>query len=109
MTEPLQHEPDALDSMDDFAEAEVVKIHNDSGIDRMTEDQRKRVNRFWEVLANAMPLEGRDYEVRFEPLPDGKAVKTAMKGLTELGAIFLKAVTRQWAVEGGKDYDIRKE
>lgn len=111
MKKRLEHEPDATDEVEfeEVYEGDIVKIHNESGIDHMTDSQKKRVSRFYEVLANAMPLDGRDYEVRFEPFPDGMSVRTSILGKTELGVAFARAVARQWAVEGGKDYDIRKE
>lgn len=74
----------------------VVPLHNDSAVDSMTEDQKKRVARFYELLANAMPLEGRDYRIEFRPLPDGVRVAATVVGLNDMGNAFAAQVSEYY-------------
>lgn len=105
----LEHDPDAMDEHGDRTEYDVVKLHNESAIDSMTELQKKRVSRFYELLANAMPLEGRDYRVEFEPGDDGKAVYARINGINDLGKAFSAQVSYFWKKFGRADYDISNE
>ena len=58
----LSHEPDSFDGSPSPDPGKVVyesvKLHNESAIDHMSPIQKKKVARFYELLANAMPLEG---------------------------------------------------
>lgn len=107
MRKELEHDPDALDALDAVdSVAATSRIHNDSGVDRMTEAQKKRVARFYEVLANSMPLEGRDFRVVFVPMDDGLSVSTELHGLNPLGRAFMAALASEWRIHGSGDYDI---
>jgi len=100
----LVHEKDQFDigqvstwSTPDTPGSEPVsRIHNDSPIDHMTSDQKSKVGRFYELLANAMPLEGRDYQLEFKPGPDGKSVMSRVIGLNDLGTAFSRQVIDFW-------------
>ena len=79
---------------------EVVPLHNDSPIDSMTDVQKKKVDRFYELLANAMPLEGRDYVVEFESGEDGLTVLARVVGKNDLGKSFSRQVAEYWKIFG---------
>jgi len=65
----------------------------------MTKEQKDKVSRFYELLANALPLEGRDYRIDFAPLPDGK-VSARVVGLNKIGMAFSDHVAEFWAKFG---------
>ena len=69
-------------------EYDVVRLHNESLVDSMTDAQKKKVARFYELLANAMPLESRDYVVEFVTLRDGVGVGARVVGLNDMGRAF---------------------
>lgn len=75
-------------------ESEILPIQNDSGMDRLNKAQKDKAIKFYEQLAQALPLEGRDYRVDFIPGPND-SVRAVVEGLNELGRVFAKSAS-QW-------------
>ena len=97
--EPLVHEPDPTDRPSE--DYDVVPLHNESQIDRMNDRQKAKVGRFYELLASAMPLEGRDYRLEFSPAADDK-VGVKVVGLNAFGEAFSAQVMDYWRRFGYK-------
>lgn len=101
---PLERDPGDIPGPQQVYD--IVPLHNDSGIDAMTKQQRSKVNRFYELLANAMPLEGRDYTLAFNPLPDGMSVGIRITGRNRCGKAFAEQVIEYWNRFGGIDSNV---
>lgn len=76
MTEPVQEEPEIVDSEPDF-----------------TPDQDAVIRQVYTHLANLIPEPGRDYVIRFDfpDKADPTKVEIHMKGLTEVGQAWAEA------------------
>lgn len=98
--EKLIHVPDSTDPLGG-QQYDVVRVHNDSPIDKMNDKQKGKVSRFYEILANAMPLEGRDYRLEFTT-PGQDLVGIKVVGLNSFGESFSTQVMDYWRRFGYK-------
>lgn len=93
----LEREEDAFSRPDGLPEDNVGKIGRPvSAVDSMNAAQKEKVYKFYEAVAEALPLEGRDYRIDFRALP-GDGVSATVVGLNKLGEAFSSHISELWA------------
>lgn len=80
---------------DSHGEFPIVPSAPSGRFDRFTPQQLQKVLKVYEMVAQDLPVEGRDYEIGFEfPDPAGNP-SISMRGYTEIGKAFVQHVARQ--------------
>ena len=71
-------------------DAEDLKPEQSSGQDTYTIGQRYRISAVYELLARALPTEGRDYAIKFSfpGGPSSDSVSVGFEAYTEIGRIW---------------------
>lgn len=56
----------------------------------MTGEQKERVTRLYEMIANALPVQGRDYEMSISFDGEDPNPRVELTGKTDIGNLFTK-------------------
>ena len=95
----LEREEDAFSRPDDVPEGKIGRPV--SAIDSMNAAQKEKVYKFYEAVAEALPLEGRDYRIDFMTMP-GNRVTATVVGLNKLGEAFASHISSLWVSKARK-------